>query len=118
MQRSSVLDKKPNINSLTPGELTINFNSGVGKSFLCTKKNNSTIAVFHEDAHWDNIISGINQTILDITLGDNQKTAINLIANNMDTISSLINNANNFVTETRLTEAINEGITEVINADY
>ena len=53
LKKSNVVEKTPGASSLEFGELAINFASGVGKSFLATKKYNSTIAKFHEDAYND-----------------------------------------------------------------
>ena len=55
-KRSSVLDKKPTAEQLEVGEISVNYAEGVGSSFLAIKKSDDTIATFHEDDYFVNII--------------------------------------------------------------
>ena len=55
-KRSSVLDKKPTAEQLEVGEISVNYAEGNGSSFLAIKKSDDTIATFHEDDYFVNII--------------------------------------------------------------
>ena len=55
-KRSSVLDKKPTAEQLEVGEISVNYAEGDGSSFLAVKKSDDTIATFHEDDYFVNII--------------------------------------------------------------
>ena len=55
-KRSSVLDKKPTAEQLEVGEISVNYAEGDGSSFLAIKKSDDTIATFHEDDYFVNII--------------------------------------------------------------
>ena len=69
-KRSSVLDKKPTAEQLEVGEISVNYAEGDGSSFLAIKKSDDTIATFHEDDYFMNIINdninGINSKITEI----------------------------------------------------
>ena len=69
-KRSSVLDKKPTAEQLEVGEISVNYAEGDGSSFLSIKKSDDTIATFHEDDYFVNIIddniNGINSKITEI----------------------------------------------------
>jgi len=51
LKKSAVVDRTPQANSLDFGELTINYASGSGKSFLAHKKYDGSIAKYHEDSY-------------------------------------------------------------------
>ena len=62
-KRSPVLGKKPNAEQIGVGEICVNYASGDGSSFLAIKKEDDSIATFHEDDYFINII---NDNINDI----------------------------------------------------
>lgn len=65
-KRSPVLDKKPNAEQIGVGEICINYASGDGSSFLAIKKEDNSIATFHEDVYFMNNINDINSKITEI----------------------------------------------------
>ena len=68
-KRSSVLDKKPTAEQLEVGEISVNYAEGDGSSFLSIKKSDDTIATFHEDDYFVNIIED-NKKVIDRSLND------------------------------------------------
>ena len=68
-KRSSVLDKKPTAEQLEVGEISVNYAEGDGSSFLAIKKSDDTIATFHEDDYFVNIIED-NKKVIDRSLND------------------------------------------------
>lgn len=57
LKKSNVVDKLPT--SAEFGEVFVNYASGNGKSFLSTKKNDGTIATFHEDAYFSTLSGNV-----------------------------------------------------------
>ena len=57
LKKSNVVDKLPT--SAEFGELFVNYASGTGKSFLSTKKNDGSIATFHEDAYFGDLSGSV-----------------------------------------------------------
>ena len=68
-KRSSVLDKKPTAEQLEVGEISVNYAEGDGSSFLAIKKSDDTIATFHEDDYFVNIIED-NKKVIARSLND------------------------------------------------
>ena len=68
-KRSSVLDKKPTAEQLEVGEISVNYAEGDGSSFLSIKKSDDTIATFHEDDYFVNIIED-NKKVIARSLND------------------------------------------------
>ena len=68
-KRSSVLDKKPTAEQLEVGEISVNYAEGDGSPFLAIKKSDDTIATFHEDDYFVNIIED-NKKVIDRSLND------------------------------------------------
>ena len=121
LKKSSVVNKVPSANKLDFGELAINYASGVGQSFLATKKYDGTVAQFHEDAYNDNkfatnskvdvIESSLGNFALSATVRDQISAITTTVENNQNTTEQAFN-----VVNERL-DAI-EGITSGLSGNY
>ena len=87
-KRSSVLDKKPTAEQLEVGEISVNYAEGNGSSFLAIKKSDDTIATFHEDDYFVNIIEG-NKKVIDRSLND-LNARVETLENTVGDISSIL----------------------------
>ena len=87
-KRSSVLDKKPTAEQLEVGEISVNYAEGDGSSFLAIKKSDDTIATFHEDDYFVNIIED-NKKVIDRSLND-LNARVETLENTVGDISSIL----------------------------
>ena len=60
LKRTKEINKIPSVDDLEYGEIAINYSSGEGNALLLTKKADNTIAMFSENAHWDEKLNKIN----------------------------------------------------------
>lgn len=92
------MDKKPTAEQLEVGEISVNYAEGNGSSFLSIKKSDDTIATFHEDDYFVNIIED-NKKVIDRSLNDlNDRLSSGLeprvetLENTVGDISSILEN--------------------------
>ena len=95
-KRSSVLDKKPTAEQLEVGEISVNYAEGDGSSFLAIKKSDDTIATFHEDDYFVNIIEDNKKVIarslndLNDRLSSDLEPRVETLENTVGDISSIL----------------------------
>ena len=95
-KRSSVLDKKPTAEQLEVGEISVNYAEGNGSSFLAIKKSDDTIATFHEDDYFVNIIEDNKKVIarslndLNDRLSSDLEPRVETLENTVGNISSIL----------------------------
>lgn len=95
-KRSSVLDKKPTAEQLEVGEISVNYAEGDGSSFLSIKKSDDTIATFHEDDYFVNIIEDNKKVIarslndLNDRLSSDLEPRVETLENTVGNISSIL----------------------------
>ena len=82
------MDKKPTAEQLEVGEISVNYAEGDGSSFLAIKKSDDTIATFHEDDYFVNIIED-NKKVIARSLND-LNDRLSSVENTVGDISSIL----------------------------